>query len=83
MGSGQGPCVPQGHDQLLVKKEMALTTSQRTKSPADTFSWDVALTVENPKAPRILQPIQTVSRSAQSFLISAAQFLKKIWRVEV
>lgn len=51
--------------------------------PADTFSWVASLTIEKPKNHMISQPIQTVSRSAQSFLISTAQFLKKIWGVRI
>lgn len=41
-------------------------------SPAGTFSWDAALTIEKPENPGIFQRIQTISRSAQSFLISTA-----------
>lgn len=75
LGSGQRTLCATGTWSALSKEGVSF-------SHADTFSWDAALTIEKPKNLRIFQPIQTVSRSTQSFFISTAQFLKKIWRAE-
>lgn len=74
VGSGQGMVRATGIRSAVSEEGVGFSLS-------DTCNRDVALTVVKPKNPRILQPIQTVSRSAQSFLISTAQLLQ-IWRVE-